>query len=129
MMRMASDGNFYLTSLNEIVRMTPDGGDLGVVHTFEGYEGYDPQGFIQASDGYIYGTAVGGSYGTLFRMTLDGSVTVLHAFSNPDPSNPRAAPIQADDGRVYGTTLYGGSGNGGVVFRFTLPEAMPKNRM
>ncbi len=64
-----------------------------------------------------------GYEGSLFRMTLDGDVTVLHAFTRDvDGANPHAAPIQTTDGRLYGTTWNGGGpSKAGVVFRFTLP--------
>ena len=43
---------------------------------------------------------------TVFRMTPNGTMTVLHAFTGgADGGNPQAALIQATDGNFYGTTF------------------------
>jgi hypothetical protein len=61
-------------------------------------------------------------------MTLDGDVTVLHAFSRDrDGANPHAAPIQGTDRSLHGTTWHGGGPDkAGVVFRFALPQVPTK---
>jgi uncharacterized repeat protein (TIGR03803 family) len=147
----AADGNFYLTTSGgwtgylftgwtgwgSILRMTPSGSTT-VLHDFTGGPdgGFPGGALIQATDGNFYGTTMrGGSAvcpqgcGTVFRMTPDGAITVLHAFTGNDGSLPNAALIQASDGDFYGTTLYGGTpadyghpglgGGGGTVFRIT----------
>lgn len=81
----------------------------------------------QGSDGNLYGTTYGGGAhgqgGTIFRLAPDGVLTTLYSFcSQPgctDGKNPTASLVQATGGDFYGTTYYGGSGNGGVVFRIT----------
>jgi uncharacterized repeat protein (TIGR03803 family) len=76
-------------------------------------------GLILASDGNYYGTtSSGGEFGsgTVFKMTPDGSTTVLHSFNNVDGANPRAPVIEGLDGALYGTTSVGGSGSAGTVF-------------
>jgi uncharacterized repeat protein (TIGR03803 family) len=120
-----TDGAFYLTSGNDVFRMTADGVATRV-HTFALSEGYGPAGLMQAADGNLYGTCSFGPtgyVGSLFRMTLGADVTVLHAFSqDSDGANPHAAPIQTTDRYLYGTTQNGGGpGKAGVVFRFALP--------
>jgi uncharacterized repeat protein (TIGR03803 family) len=62
-----------------------------------------------------------GGYGTLYKVSTNGTLTVLHAFTDlGDGGYPYTdGLIQANDGNLYGTTLLGGSGYGGTVFRIT----------
>ena len=129
----AADGNFYGTAEDggafdkgTIFRMTP-AGVYTVLHSFSGNpDGNAPKaGLIQASDGNFYGTTYFGgglTYGCVFRMTPDGTVTVIHAFgSTPtDGQNPRASLIQARDGNLWGTTQKGGNADRGTVFAMNL---------
>lgn len=81
---------------------------------------------IQASDGNLYGTMQNvdyeGRYGSVYRISPTGEVSVLHAFTNGvDGGQPQASLIEGPDGALYGTTSQGGSGyEGGTVFRLTL---------
>jgi uncharacterized repeat protein (TIGR03803 family) len=86
---------------------------MTVLHSFRflGADGEGPNAFIQATDGNFYGTTAGG---TVFRMTPDGTVTVLHAFARGSPSGGLVA---VPDGNFYGTTSYSGSLDFGTVFR------------
>jgi uncharacterized repeat protein (TIGR03803 family) len=106
--------------------LTPD----GVVSTFyafkdDGTEGltvYAPLIQGVAPDDSLYGTTyIGGGQGlgTLFRLTLDGTYTVLHQFGGgrPNPDRPYAGVTVGPDGFLYGTTLWGGSRNAGTVWR------------
>ena len=53
----------------------------------------------------------------MFKLTLDGVVSVLHAFTGGiDGANSYGALIQAADGRLYGTTLQGGTSGVGTAF-------------
>jgi len=128
----ANDGDFYGAALGgayglgAIFHMT-SAGDVVSEHNFEaGPDGANPNAsLVQASDLNFYGTTLhGGRFdnGTVFRMTPDGTVTVLHDFAGaPDGAQPLANLIQANDGALYGTTLSGGNaGNWGTVFRMTL---------
>src|SRR4030088_963869 len=79
-----------------------------VVHAFDvGIDGKRPQtALIQATDGNFYGsTAQGGLYGdgTIYRLTPDGTETVLHSFSDAADGTYPSALIQGTDGRLYGT--------------------------
>jgi len=93
-------------------------------------------GLMQANDGSLYGTTSeggvdfdGNSFGTVFKITPQGTLTTLYSFcaSGPpctDGDQPVAGLVQANDGNLYGTTLAGGlvnGGNGGsgTVFRVT----------
>ena len=84
---------------------------------------------VEASDGNFYGVTPSGdgatNYGTIFKMTPDGVVSLIHVFDGfQGGSRPAAGLIQGADGSLYGTTEYGGSNfdrSGlGTVFRVTL---------
>lgn len=103
------------------------GAQLEILHTFAGgaLDGAIPRaGMIQGTDGNFYGTTIaGGLYnqGTVFRMTSDGTVTLLHSFSGSltDGADPESELIEALDGNFYGTTLSGGASGLGTIFRVT----------
>ncbi len=75
------------------------------------------------SDGNFYGTLQTGganTFGSAFKLTPDGTLTVLHAFAGgaADGAGP-VSLVLASDGNFYGTTLQGGASNQGVAFRMT----------
>jgi uncharacterized repeat protein (TIGR03803 family) len=84
-------------------------------------------GLVQSPDGYLYGAAYGGGasgVGTIFKITLGGTLTTLHSFDGTDGSFPSASLVLANDGNFYGTTQYGGTNdacaeNCGTVFKVT----------
>src|SRR5438105_4761432 len=133
----ASDGSFYGTASSNgvadnrgtVFQMTSDGA-FTVLHTFRGPDGADPGGaLIQANDGNFYGTTVQGGaeavggYGTVFQMTPDGALTVLHGFTigSDDGEGPWAPLLQASDGNFYGTAAVSEviSSRRGTVFQIT----------
>jgi uncharacterized repeat protein (TIGR03803 family) len=133
---LASDGNFYGTSLDGgaadegvVYRMTP-AGEVTVMHSVAGGrdDGTWPWGeLIEASDGNFYGTTYWGGQkdaGTLFRMTPDGHVTLLHHFgvTAGDGIQPDAGLVQGSDGHLYGTTSWSDydAGGRGALFRISL---------
>lgn len=89
----------------------------------------------QGTDGAFYGsTTAGGTHanggGTIFRVTADGTFTLLHSFAGDEGvegSRPSGAMALGSDGNFYGTTEVGGPVepggsrlNGrGTVFRIT----------
>ena len=90
--------------------------------------------------GNFYGTTENGGgsgsngYGTVFKLTLNGSnwtLTPLYSFAGDnDGASPGARVIIGPDGALYGTTSYGGSsgcgGNGcGTVFQLKPPLNAP----
>jgi uncharacterized repeat protein (TIGR03803 family) len=131
----ASDGNFYGTAydggaFNEgtVFRMTP-AGVVTLLHSFArgASDGGRPRAtLIQATDGNLYGTTFNGGVselGTIFRMTLAGSFTLIHSFAGGagDGMYAWAGVIQGSDGNLYGTTEAGGPfDNGGTVYKITL---------
>jgi uncharacterized repeat protein (TIGR03803 family) len=146
----ATDGNFYGTTrwggvegpgtwcsyggCGTVFKMTPNG-TVTTLHAFSGADGAGPRGaLIQARDGNLYGTTtVGGDptcvhpieypgCGTVFQITLGGTLTTLHTFTKADPgSQPIASLIEARDGNFFGTTSWGNDSleDSGTVFRLT----------
>jgi uncharacterized repeat protein (TIGR03803 family) len=73
------------------------------------------------SDGNFYGTTGGGgtngNYGTVFKMTSNGAITLLHSFNYSDGENPATALFPAGGGILYGTVILGGTNDNGSLFR------------
>ena len=81
-------------------------------------------GVIQGFDGNFYGTTSQGGNpgpGTVFQITPQGHVTILHSFSQTtsDGNTPEAGLIQGNDGNFYGTTDEGGTVSQGTIFQIT----------
>ena len=138
----ASDGNFYGTTTSggnaqactfgcgTIFKITSSG-TFTPLHNFDGTDGsFVLAGLIQASDGKLYGTAGRGgnaqnctTCGTIFDITLGGTLTTLHNFAGfpTEGSLPVGGLVQASNGIFYGTTEAGGSVGDGSVFSLTIP--------
>jgi uncharacterized repeat protein (TIGR03803 family) len=79
--------------------------------------------------GNLYGTTtIGGPHdplycqsgcGTIFKITLDGTLTTLRGFVHTDGNLPCVRLVQGVDGNFYGTTEAGGSSDFGTVFKIT----------
>jgi len=125
-----SDGNFYGTTsaggsndLGTVFSLSTNGIFNSLV-SFDDTEGaYPSNGLVQASDGAFYGTAssggTNGGWGSVFRLTTDGTLTALHSFNYQDGAYPVGGLVRATDGNLYGTTSQGGIGGQGTVFRIT----------
>ena len=119
-------GATYLGGSNDygtVFSLTTNG-VLTTLVSFNYTNGAYPVGaLIQASDGLFYGTTdaggTNGGWGTVFRMTADGTLTTLYSFGYDDGAYPAAGLVQATDGNFYGTTSEGGWGGQGTVFRIT----------
>src|SRR5262249_23918922 len=85
----------------------------------------NPNGpLVRGNDGNIYGTTSSGgaaNVGTVFRMTPDGAITILHEFTGlgSDGAFPQSGLICSTDGTLYGTTSEGGEFSAGTVFTVT----------
>lgn len=83
--------------------------------------------FAQGRDGNLYSTSQGGGafiggnqYGTVFRLTPSGTMTVLHSFDiAKDGAHPNSGLTLGADGSLYGTTPGGGPVGFGTVFKIT----------
>jgi uncharacterized repeat protein (TIGR03803 family) len=134
----ATDGNFYGTSFDggtdnppnndgTVFKVTP-GDTATVFYSFCAQpnctDGSHPQGgLVQATDRNFYGTTSQGgtnSKGTVFQITLGGTLTALHSFNGEDGAFPYSGLVQATDGNLYGTTSRGGAYGIGTVFKITL---------
>lgn len=125
---LGSDGNLYGTTnvrlgRSGIFKATADG-VVSLLHEFAWVTDGSPNTLIQASDGSLYGTtATGGlglNAGTIFRLSLSGTFTIVHVFQRAQ-ANEGAGPIglvEGSDGNLYGTTLHGGR-EFGTVFKVT----------
>jgi kumamolisin len=131
-----SDGNFYGTTeyggsvnFGAIFKMTPQG-VVTILHSFyDGsvtQDGYNPRAaLIQGTDGNFYGTTGSGgsaSEGTIFKMTPQGAVTIVHSFGDGSVPNEGLNPsalVQGSDGNFYGTAQSGGAFDKGTIFRMT----------
>jgi uncharacterized repeat protein (TIGR03803 family) len=120
----ATDGAVTGVSVDTIFRMTTDG-TFRTLFSFDGTNGAFPLKLVQGKDGSFYGvTRLGGtgytngSYGngTIFRITPDGSFTMLFHFNGTNGANPFGGLLQGRDGDFYGTTTSGGSGYNGTAF-------------
>jgi uncharacterized repeat protein (TIGR03803 family) len=123
-----SDGNFYITqtaapgpvmagvTTGAIGQLTLGGG-FSIIHTFaaDGSEGNTPLGpLVEGSDGDFYGVTThsnnaSSSNGVAFKVSVGGSLTVLHPFSGgADGALVNSPLLVGSDGNFYGTTRLGG---------------------
>jgi uncharacterized repeat protein (TIGR03803 family) len=99
---------------------------FSVLYTFTGENdgGMPYTELVLDSSGYLYGTTYEAGkhgFGTVFRLTPTGGLTVLHTFANKrDGGNPDDPSLVADPaGNLYGTTLGGGRFGAGTVFKIS----------
>jgi uncharacterized repeat protein (TIGR03803 family) len=133
-----TDGNFYGTTaaggandLGTVFKMTP-AGVLTTIYSFCAQafcaDGDQPlAGLVLGTDGNFYGTTSRGpvncqgcqGYGTVFRVTPAGVLTVLHSFNLRDGAYSYAPLAEGADGSFYGTTAAGGAYGDGTIFKVT----------
>jgi uncharacterized repeat protein (TIGR03803 family) len=91
--------------------------------SFDYSNGAEPyfMNLVQGLDGNLYGTTYSGGigYGTVFKITTGGKLTVVHSFELTDGAHPAAGLVLATDGNFYGTTYDGGSNSQGTIFKIT----------
>lgn len=134
----ASDGTFYGgtqgaesgDSWGTVYRFVPGSG-LSVIHafstpnpnTYANAEGWDASSLTLAGDGSLYGTTSDGGahdFGTLFHLTLDGTLTVLQTCDGSNGAHPKDPLLPEPDGNLYGTMTNGDStAPGGIAFKIT----------
>jgi uncharacterized repeat protein (TIGR03803 family) len=101
-------------------------GTFGALHSFLGAAdgGFPYAELMQGVDGNVYGTALEGGvangWGTVFKISPNGSVSNLYSFTGgADGGSPEARLVQGVDGSLYGTTSEGGASSSGTVFKIT----------
>ena len=122
-------GNFYGTTTQggnadwgTVFKLAPDGTET-VLYSFEaGSDGAEPIGGTLLGDGAgnLYGTAwTAGknNNGTVFKLALNGTFTVLYRFKGGDGAYPMGGLIADSAGNLYGTTQQGGASGHGTVFK------------
>jgi uncharacterized repeat protein (TIGR03803 family) len=138
-----SDGYFYGTTSDAgtpygygtVFKITTNGMLTNLYSFSGGNDGAEPNGLVQGSDGYFYGTteyndydAQNGSYsgaGTAFKISTNGVLTNLYSFTGGDDgANPGAGLVLGGDGNFYGTTRSGGTNNWGTVFKISTNGAL-----
>jgi uncharacterized repeat protein (TIGR03803 family) len=117
----ATDGNLYGATFSgganangNVFKMTLSG-TVTSLHIFDNTNGdgaYPYAGLIQGTDGDFYGTTeTGGTnlyYGSVYKMTASGTVTILHSFNVTDGDIPTANLIQGSNGISTGRPLMAG---------------------
>ncbi len=133
----ATNGDLYGTTFfggasgaGAVFKITPSG-TLTTLYSFCSQSActdgqYTYAGLVQAANGDLYGTTpFGGASGagTVFRITLGGTLTTLYSFCSQsgcaDGYEPIAGLVQAANGELYGTTYFGGASGAGTVFKIT----------
>ena len=99
-------GGMASTEYHTVFKLNPAGTGFGTVYTFNGNSDgtFAAGGLHQGADSALYGTTYAGGpngYGTVFRLTTDGSFSVVHAFGPPWGADHGV--VQASDGNLYGT--------------------------
>lgn len=126
MLAQGRDGNLYGTSwwggtasYGAIFKVTPSG-TLTTLSNLDctGSAGCAAYGGLSlGTDGNFYGASYEGGtygYGTLFKITPSGALTVFHQFDGmaPDWGSPWAPPVQGKDGNYYGLSA-------GIAYKIT----------
>ena len=99
---------------------------LSTANPASGYGQFSP--LTLATDGNFYGAINGaavigaGANGDLFKVTPNGTFSIVHVFAGADGLGPLGAPIEASDGNLYGTT-WGGCCTPSTVYKYT-PEGV-----
>ena len=102
-------------------------GQFTILHNFESSQ-TDPGDIeaplVQAADGIFYGVSKNGGsgrWGTFFKMTPNGTVTVLHSasYTTTEVKTPQSPLLKAVDGSFYGVAVFGVAFVLGVFFFLT----------
>jgi uncharacterized repeat protein (TIGR03803 family) len=119
----------YGLGCGTVFKLTTDG-TFTVLHTFTGgSDGAEPVAglILDHAAGNLYGPAYSGGTpacgdpfgcGTIFKLSMDGTFTVLHTFlGGSSGAYPNSSLIANRNGVLHGTTWRGGTSNVGTVFK------------
>src|SRR5215471_7585001 len=106
-----------------VFSISSTGSDFSIIKGFADW-GKTPSGDLyRNSDKSFYGTAyTGGTYnfGTIFKMTSAGVITVLRNLSSDSDGNyPQGELIKGNDGNLWGMTNGGGINGYGTIFKIS----------
>ena len=115
-----------LSLLAAFVAGTAAAQNFTILHSFpcgDASDGTSPtSSLVSDSAGNLYGTtSSGGSFesGTVFKLSPDGTETVLYSFTSTfDGQYPKGNIVRDSDGNLYGTTAGNGHASG-TVFKLT----------
>jgi uncharacterized repeat protein (TIGR03803 family) len=108
-----SGGNIYGTTsggLGAVFGINAGSSAIATLATFNGTNGDGPSSITEDAQGNLYGTTLSGgqfNWGTLFRATKSGGLTVLHSFDDMSSGANPATVIVDSQGGLHGTTLNG----------------------
>ena len=127
---VGTDGQtFYGTTMGSYgaVFQAAQGGGITKLHEFNLTDGTKPYSVMQASDGSLYGTTLGGGSigsGVVYRIDpVTKTFVVLTDFKTlklggPSPGlNPISGLAEGRDGNLYGAAKYGGATGRGDLYR------------
>jgi len=117
-------GNFYGTTsgcgsyyYGTIWKLSKNGKET-ILHNFAGSpsDGCTPYaGVTQDAKGNLYGVTTGCGtnyyYGTVYKLSAKGKLTLLHSFDGVDGELPIGEVLTNSAGTLFGTTYYGGTSN------------------
>jgi uncharacterized repeat protein (TIGR03803 family) len=127
---MDEAGNLYGATVfgnpgaGTLYRLDP-AGNFTVLHEFKSAsEGSNPQGpLVRDAAGNLYGSTLeGGAHnqGTIFRLSANGTLTVLHTFTGGiDGSGPQGGLLLDQSGNLIGSAIGGGVFGKGLIFAVT----------
>ena len=89
------------------------GNSLTTIYQFDGITGGLPYGaLVWGNDGNLYGTTsylgAYGNGGTIYKISPNGDMTILHSFNGTDGFSPGCGLVLGQDGNFYGATGWGG---------------------
>lgn len=99
-----------------VFELAPDGTET-ILHSFAGgsADGAGPSGTLLLKAGNLFGTtqvAGSGDFGTVFKLTPDGHVMLLHSFTGGDDGKtPYARLLGGPNGSLFGTATKGATGD------------------
>jgi uncharacterized repeat protein (TIGR03803 family) len=104
-----------------VFRVEQDGSVTVIASIPEGSAQSPVAGLTRVGD-WLYGTGPGQApypvaHGSVFRVSLNGQVEILHEFDGTGGSRPQSQLTLGSDRLLYGTTPYGGAAGKGTLYR------------